>query len=83
MLSIKGTCFVFYQNKNLIINYNCRRYEEYFIVEVEFENGTSGKLRKATYQASVGKFFDEDGNLVSKVFYEELRAFFEKLVQDK
>ena len=53
------------------------------MIEVEFENGTTGKVRKATYQASVGKFFDEDGTLVSKTFYEELKAFFEKLVQDK
>ena len=50
---------------------------------MEFINGKTKKVRKATYQASFGKFFDENGNLVSEIYFDELRGFFEKMAQDK
>jgi hypothetical protein len=53
------------------------------MIEVEFENGSSNKIRKAPYKASVGKFFDENGNLLTQKLNTELCAFFQKLAQDK
>ena len=53
------------------------------MLEVEYENGTTHKKRKATFEESVGKFFDEEGNLQSQKFYNDLCVFFQKLSSDK
>ena len=83
--------FVFYFKRKLTLSLSLAkkksnlnlRYEENYLIEVEFINGKTKKVRKATYQASFGKFFDENGNLVSEIYFDELRGFFEKMAQDK
>lgn len=58
------------------------RYEPNYLIEVEYENGTTKKIKKGTFEASVGKFFDENGSLVTNNLYTELAAFFEGLARD-
>lgn len=52
------------------------RYDHFYVLEIDLYDGNARKTRQTVHETSIAKYFDENGVLCTKPFYNDLLRFF-------
>jgi signal peptidase complex subunit 2 len=85
--SSKQKTYIKYIKNKLILEskliYNYRKCEDVYQLEVELIDVKTNKSRKSNCESSIAKYFDENGVLCTKQFYNDLSKICASLSDDK